>query len=158
MASVATFWPQTLVDIAQVVGALGTLGAIITALYLARAGSKSRVIAKCSMQRYDGTLCIVVRIMNHGPFPVYLTMWAGENRKTKRWLGSSLEVNGQPLQVNPGGHFELRLGDEDLIASLPRDDVIEFTRLWFQDSLENRFEAKGFLKAVKQLMHEPSET
>lgn len=137
-------------EIISIVALLVSLGSLATTFYF-NLRDRARLVAKSTFYvGYDGEgPSITISIVNSGRRPATLHMWAGTDG-SKNWVGTLLNSKDGGLRLAEHERYEMRLKRSDLTGFTPDDDI-EFTDLWFEDSLGRRHTVVNAKKHIAML-------
>jgi hypothetical protein len=90
---------------------------------------------------------IRITAINAGRRPLILRMWGGTD-ESGNWVGRFLDQEQQGLRLAEHERTDVMLRNSDLGFS--HDEVIEFTELWFEDSLGRRYRIKDSRKNIEK--------
>ena len=118
-----SFLPQTLVDWAQIFSAIGTCGAVMVSLQLARRNERPRLAINSFRNIHIGgeagfSVSLVAEFTNVGTMPVTISnifhTASGSFHNVRCFSdGSEIPLASFPLRLRPGDHIELRAPLDD---------------------------------------------
>lgn len=98
-----------------------------------------------------GSNRIVVRAVNAGRRPIVLRL-AGGLSDDGRWGGTYLDHDKGGVRLAEHEHREETFEKDDLLSfDHETEEVIEYSTLWFEDSLGNRHEVPGSRELIKKV-------
>ncbi|WP_175999325.1 hypothetical protein [Burkholderia stabilis] len=151
-----TFWPQSLVDWAQIASAIGTCGAVIVSLMLANRGIQTKLEASCEVKRTVGAPKLKVTIRNVGRDSVYLAS-----------IGGASDSGAEKFErlLNEEGHLTLAPGEPNTVALerfltvvTPDGGIPQpWTRMWLKDINGKRFYISNSAECLAEVWGEMDE-
>lgn len=148
-----SFWPQTLVDWAQVASAIGTCGAVIVSLQLANRRIHTKLETTCQVVGGTGAQRLKVIIRNVGRDAIYLVSIGGtavdgteHAERFMREQGFLAIPSGEPYTVE----LEKRLTITQPSEGAPK----HWVHLWVQEVGGKRFFITGGTRCLADLWRE----
>jgi hypothetical protein len=99
---------------------------------------------------YGGLASLEISIINKGRRAIILRMWGGTDG-TVRWVGTVIGKNGEGSRLGEHERFSVVLSMEDLEGDTTPDESIEFSDLWFEDTLGTRYFVEGARRHIAEL-------
>jgi hypothetical protein len=113
MAEPASFWPQTIVDWAQIASAVGTCGAVIVALWLAQRKPKAELLVSALLSSNRAGRFLNIKIVNKSPQEATIESiaWYLDGHNWFRYHGpvGDIEHPSLPSTIKYGDHLPIQL-------------------------------------------------
>lgn len=90
---------------------------------------------------------ITISAVNVGRRPLILRMWVGTD-KAGKWVGTHLGDSTDGKRLGENERVQVRLTNVDL--GWTHDEVIEFSELWFEDTVGRRYRVKQSRKHIEE--------
>jgi hypothetical protein len=119
-------------------------------------GLRDRVHLRATSKLYNlsgefGPAYIEVKVVNRGRRPAILTMFGGELDNGK-WLGTYLGEKGRGIRLEENEYHIEKVSFSDLEQfDAVKEEVHEYIRLWFEDSLGRRHPVKKSKRNIQLL-------
>jgi hypothetical protein len=148
------FWPQNLVDWAQIASAIGTCGAVIVSLRLANKGIQTKIEATCAVKRGVGEPKLMVTVRNVGKDSVYLASIGGASASgAENFTRLKNEVGYITLSAGEPNTVEIdRFLAEITSEGRPPQPWI---RMWVEDISGKRFFVANSEECLIEAWREP---
>jgi hypothetical protein len=139
---------------ATMMALIALIASIISAGFSIYFGTRDRARLHAFSHLYKGddehAPHIKVAAINKGRRPLILRMWGGADDKGE-WVGTFIERERQGHRLGEHERFEITLENGDLGFELDEfDEVVEFTELWFEDSIGRRHRVNGSRQHIKE--------
>lgn len=151
-----SFWPQSLVDWAQVASAIGTCGAVIVSLMLANRGIQTKLETSCEVRRGFGAPRLHVRLRNIGRDAVYLVAVGGTADDGTEHSERFVTDSGH-LILAPGEPDTLVLDRHRTVTQPPEGLPKQWTRAWLKDISGRRFYISNSAECLAEVWGEMDE-
>lgn len=145
---------MTRADVVSVVALLVSVASLCFSVYF-NLRDKARIVTGSRyLNDWDGAGAhIEISIVNAGRRPIILRMWGGDDGTT-RWVGEILNGKDGGIRLAEHERHAITLSKDDLSGDTTPDETIEFTNLWFEDTLGRRHVVRKAREHIERLRAE----